>query len=118
MRTNNAFTSVFVSRCYALFGLMHNFERISIFCAFYTISSLRKPIFFARACGARDALVSALVGENRDDYMCVLKNGNVEYWSLEESPGRIQTQEAEKGKTEVAGPKDCSMCEAIRITRR
>ena len=88
-----------------LFGLMHNFERISFFCAFYTTSSLRKPIFFARARGARDALVSALVGENRDEYMCVLKNGHVEYWSLEESPGRIQTQEAEKGKTELAGPK-------------
>ena len=101
-----------------LFGLMQNFELSSFFARFICISSLRKPIFFARACGSRDALVSALVGENRDEYMCVLKNGHVEYWSLEESPGRIQTQEAEQGKTELAGPKDCSMGEACRITRR
>ena len=100
-----------------LFGLMQNFELISSFFARLYDFDPSKPTFLARACGARDALVLALVEEDRDEYMCVLKNGHVEYWSLEESLGRIQTQEAEKGKTELAGPKDCSMGEACRITR-
>ena len=54
-----------------LFGLMQNFERIPRFFArFLRFRVFEKPIFFARICGARDALVLAVVGEDRDEYMC------------------------------------------------
>ena len=100
-----------------LFGLMQTFERISTFFARLYNSKPSKILFSSLA---PVALAMPL-------FQLWLERIEIEHARAEKHPriimvtgrvGRIQIQEAERRKSELAGHKLCSMDEACRITRR